>query len=60
MNHPTKDIQQLQHEMDTARADVKKACNSEATQQTKNQSLDTVLTGAGMLVVLGLAIGFAS
>ena len=60
MNHPTKDIQQLQHEMDTARAEVKKACNGEVTQQTNNQSLDAVLTGAGMLVVLGLAMGFAS
>ncbi len=60
MNHPKKDIQQLQQEMDKARADVKKECNGEITQQTKNQSLDAVLTGAGMLVILGLAIGFAS
>ena len=60
MNHPKKDIQQLQHEMDTARADVKKVCNGEVAQQSKNQSLDAVLTGAGMLIVLGLAMGFAS
>ena len=60
MNHPKKDIQQLQHEMDTARADVKKVCNGEVAQQSKSQSLDAVLTGAGMLIVLGLAMGFAS
>ena len=60
MNHPKKDIQQLQHEMDAARADAKKACNGEVAHKPKNQRLDAVLTGSGMLVVLGLAMGFAS
>ena len=45
---------------DQARADVEKAQNGDTTTHSKNQNLDAVITGAGMLFVLGLAVGFAS
>ena len=60
MDDPRKDIEGLQREMDEARSDVQKVQKGETTTQQKNQSLDAVVTGAGMLLVLGLAVGFAS
>ena len=60
MNDQRKDIEGLQREMDEARADVQKVQKGESTTQQKNQSLDAVIIGAGMLLVLDLAIGFAS
>ena len=60
MSNPKKDIETFQREMDQARADVEKAQNGDTTTHSKNQNLDAVITGAGMLLVLGLAVGFAS
>ena len=60
MNDPRKDIEGLQREMDEARSDVQKVQKGETTTQQKNQSLDAVIIGAGMLLVLDLAVGFAS
>ena len=60
MTDPRKDIEGLQREMDEARADVQKVQKGETTTQQKNQSLDAVVTGARKLLVLGLAVGFAS
>ena len=60
MNDQRKDIEGLQREMDEARADVQKLQKDETTTQQKNQSLDAVIIGAGMLLVLDLAVGFAS
>ena len=60
MTDPKKDIDRLQREMDEARTDAVNAGKGEVEKATKNQSLDAVVTGAGMLLVLGLAMGFAS
>lgn len=60
MTDPRKDIEGLQREMDETRADVQKVQKGETTTQQKNQSLDAVIIGAGMLLVLDLAVGFAS
>jgi len=50
--------------MDTARQEAKKQIKGEDLAQTairpQNTSLDYVITGAGMLVVLGLAVSFSS
>ena len=46
--------------MDQARKDGAKARKGDMVEPQKNQSLDAALTGAGMLQVLGLAMGFAS
>ena len=59
MNDQRKDIEGLQREMDEARADVQKVQKGETTTQQKNQSLDAVIIGAGMLLVVDLAVGFA-
>ena len=59
MTDPQKDIDRLQREMDQARTDAAIAGKGEMGAP-KNQSLDAVVTGAGMLLVLGLAVGFAS
>ena len=59
MTDPQKDIDRLQREMDQARTDAANAGKGEMGAP-KNQSLDAVVTGAGMLLVLGLAVGFAS
>ena len=57
MTDPKKEISQLQEEMDTARQEVKTQRKGEVLAQTatrsQNSSLDYVITGAGMLVVLG-------
>ena len=60
MTDPRKDIEGLQREMDETRADVQKVQKGETTTQQKNQSIDAVIIGAGMLLVLDLAVGFAS
>jgi len=64
MTDPNKEISQLQEEMDTARQEAKKQTKGEDLAQTairpQNTSLDYVITGAGMLVVLGLAVSFSS
>ena len=60
MTDPRKDIEGLQREMDETRADVQKVQKGEPTTQQKTQSLDAVIIGAGMLLVLDLAVGFAS
>ena len=59
MTDPRKDIEGLQREMDETRADVQKVQKGETTTQQKNQSLDAVIIGAGRLLVLDLAVGFA-
>ena len=64
MSDPNKEITQLQEEMDAARQEAKKQSKGEVLAQTatrlQNTSLDYVITGAGMLVVLGLAVSFSS
>jgi hypothetical protein len=64
MNDPKKDISKLQDEMDKAREDAGKSQRGEALKpvlnQPKNLSFDAVLTGAGVLVVLGLSVSLAS
>ena len=60
MTDPQKDIDSLQREMDQALTDAANAGKGEMVKAPKNQSLDAVVTGAGMLLVLGLAVGFAS
>lgn len=60
MTDPKQDINRLQREVDQARNDAAKARKGEVVEPQSNQSLDAVVTGAGMLLVLGLAMGFAS
>ena len=64
MSDPKKEITKLQEEMDAARQEAKKQSKGEVLAQTatrlQNTSLDYVITGAGMLVVLGLAVSFSS
>ena len=60
MTDPKKDIDRLQQEMDQARTDADNAGKGVVVKTPMNQSLDAVVTGAGMLLVLGLAVGFAS
>ena len=64
MTDPQKEISKLQEEMDAARREAKQSGNdtalAQATPRPQNTSLDFVITGAGMLVVLGLAVSFSS
>ena len=60
MTDPQKDIDRLQREMDQTRTNAANAGKGEMVKAPNNQSLDAVVTGAGMLLVLGLAVGFAS
>ena len=60
MTDPKRDIDRLQQEMDQARADAANANKGAVVTEPKTQSLDAVVTGAGMLLVLGLVMGFAS
>ena len=64
MTDPKKDIDRLQREMDEARTEANRAFKVEPPKPVfyKPQSLglDVVLTGAGMLVVLGLSVSLAS
>ena len=64
MNDPKKDISKFQDEMDRVMEDAAKSQRGEALKpviyQPKSLSFDAVLTGAGMLVVLGLSVSLAS
>ena len=64
MNDPKKDISKLQDEIDKAREDAAESQRGDALKpvlyQPKNLSFDAVLTGAGLLVVLGLSVSLAS
>ena len=64
MNTPKKDISKLQDEIDKAREDAAESQRGDALKpvlyQPKNLSFDAVLTGAGLLVVLGLSVSLAS
>ena len=60
MTDPKQDLDRLQREVDQVRNDAASARKGEMVETQKNQSLDAVVTGAGMLLVLGLAMGFAS
>ena len=64
MTDPKEDIDRLQREMDEARTEADRAFKGDPPKPVlyKPQSLglDAVLTGAGMLVVLGLSVSLAS
>jgi len=60
MTDPKRDIDRLQQEMDQARTDAAYAGKGDVVTKPKNESLDAVGTIAGMLILLGLAVGFAS
>ena len=64
MNDPQKDINRLQREIDDARIDADRASKGELQKpviyRPQILGLDAVLTGAGMLVVLGLSVSLAS
>ena len=64
MTDPKKDIDRLQREMDEARTEANRAFKGEPPKPVlyKPQSLglDAVLSGAGMLMVLGLSVSLAS
>ena len=64
MTDPKKDMDRLQRERDDARTDVDRAFKGETPKpvlyRPQNLGLDSVLTGAGMLVVLGLSVSLAS
>ena len=59
-----KDIDRLQCEMDEARTEADRAFKGEPPKpviyRPQSLGLDAVLTGAGMLVVLGLSVSLAS
>ena len=64
MNDPKNDISKFQDEMDKAREDAAKSQRGDALKpvlyKPKNLCFDAILTGAGMLVVLGLSVSLAS
>ena len=64
MPDPKKDIERLQREIDHARSDADRAFKGEPPKPVLHRQsslgLDAVLTGAGMLVVLGLSVSLAS
>ena len=64
MTDPKKDIDRLQREIDDARSDADRAFKGEPPKpvlyRQPSLGLDAVLTGAGMLVVLGLSVSLAS
>ena len=64
MTDPKKDIDRLQREIDDARSDADRAFMGEPPKpvlyRQRSLGLDAVLTGAGMLVVLGLSVSLAS
>ena len=55
-----KELERLQKEVDQDTRDSAKVSTGGMVRENRNQNFDAVLTGAGMLLVLGLAIGFAS
>ena len=64
MPDPKKDIERLQREIDDARVAADRACKGESPKpvlyRQSSLGLDAVLTGAGMLVALGLSVSLAS
>lgn len=63
MDEPTKDIAKLQKEIDQQRDAARQAQISKPEAKPKkssNKSLDAVLVGAGLLVVMTVAINAAS
>ena len=64
MTDPQKDIDRLQREIDDVRTDADRASKEAPPKpvlyRPQNLGLDAVLTGAGMLVVLGLSVSLAS
>ena len=64
MTDPKKDIDRLQREMDEARTEADRAFKGDPPKpvlyKPQNLGIDAVLTGAGMLVVLGLSVSLAS
>ena len=64
MTDPKKDIDRLQREIDDARTEADRAFKGDppkpVTYKPQNLGIDAVLTGAGMLVVLGLSVSLAS
>ena len=63
MTAPKKDIDRLQREMDEARTEADRAFKGESPKPVlyRQQAfgLDSVITGAAMLVVLGLSVSLA-
>ena len=63
MDEPTKDIANLQKEIDQQRDAARRAQISKPEAKPKksaNKSLDAVLVGAGLLVVMTVAVNAAS
>ena len=64
MTDPQKDIDRLQREIDDVRTDADRASKGSPPKpvlyRPQSLGLDAVLTGAGMLVVLGLSVSLAS
>ena len=63
MDEPTKDIANLQKEIDQQRDAAKQAQISKPEAKPKrssNKSLDAVLVGAGLLVVMTIAVNAAN
>ena len=64
MTDPKKDLDRLQREIDDARTEADRAFKGDPPKpvlyKPQNLGLDAVLTGAGMLVVLGLSVSLAS
>tara|TARA_B100001173_G_scaffold250321_1_gene221107 strand:+ start:130 stop:423 length:294 start_codon:yes stop_codon:yes gene_type:complete len=64
MTDPKKDIDRLQREIDDVRTDSDRASKGAPPKpvpyRPQSLGLDAVLTGAGMLVVLGLSVSLAS
>ena len=64
MTDPKKDIDRLQREIDDVRTDADRASKGSPPKpvpyRPQSLGLDAVLTGAGMLVVLGLSVNLAS
>ena len=64
MTNPKKDIDRLLREIDDVRIEADRVSDGSLAKpvlsRPQNLSLDAVLTGAGMLVVLGLSVSLAS
>lgn len=64
MTDPKKDLDRLQREIDDARTEADRAFKGDPPKpvlyRAHNLGLDAVLTGSGMLVVLGLSVSLAS
>ena len=64
MTDPKKDLDRLQREIDDARTEADRAFKGDPPKpvlyKPQNLGLDAVITGAGMLVVVGLSVSLAS